>query len=377
MKRKSKLFSAILGVTLLIVVLALSVSADTVSRGPNYDESHVDSGCCTVGSSGPNHYTEGYDDGYQDGKDSQQSKIDSMQSTIDSLKGNAGDNQDPEGGENQNPEGGGNQNPEGGENQNPEGGDNQNPEGGDNQNPEGGGNGSSGGGIGEGEESDEEADEEAYINYWKKLYLDKCESYNTMLEWCAMYKLYFDEANRRISVLGGDIIGDPVFEDYILEWQTVLTDVDKRMAIEEYLQSDEYLAGESIKQTLIISNYKGSEEYQNDMQNQYILGTEIATEEMYNTAYAEACDVAYSLGLADGYASYTSTNQYVNTLNNAQQKAYEKGYNEGLGSNGNSSSSTSYEFDITTILSLTIGVGALVFVLLGIAVITKKKKHKR
>ena len=359
MKIKSKLFSVIFGTMLLIAVFALSVSAET-PRGPSYDESHVDNGCCTVGSSGLNHYTEGYDDGYVDGKNSQQSTIDSMQSTIDSLKGNAGDNSDDEKPDDGNGGGG----TSGGIGEGDES---------DEKPDDGNSGGGTSGGIGEGDESDEEADEEAYINYWKQKYLELYEEHEILLEVAARYKVHFDEANNRIVALGGDVVNDPLQGE--LEWTTVFDDVQKREAIDEYLNSEEYLEGQSIRETLIISNYKGSEEYQNNMQQQYILGAEIATEEMYNSAYAEAYDTVYSLGLADGYASYTGTEQYTKTLNKAQQSAYEQGYTEGY--NLGSENSSEYEYDLTTIISLIIGVVALGGVLLAVALFTKKKKHRR
>lgn len=352
-KSKNKILTLFISVALLICVFALSVFAEDTTtdsptdsgRGANYDESHVENGCCTtVDSEGvsSNHYETGYDDGYTDGyadgKESQQSTIDSMQSTIDSLKG----------------ENSGEDNPD-----------------------DSTGDGSSGGsdsGIGEGEEEPEEpTDEEAYINYWKNKYLETLELYDGMADIAAKYKITFDEANRRIEALGGETVTDPLDGD-LGEVTFTIEDAEKQLAIDEYLQSDGYLDQQAEKQIIIISEYKGSDEYKEALNTQYLLGTSVATEEMYNTAYAEAYDAVYALGVAEGYSNYMGTKQYTSTIELAQSTAYEQGYLDGYDYGNENSTST--EYDLTPVISLMIGFVGLMFVLVLVAKLTKKRRRK-
>lgn len=353
MKSKRTILSLFI-VLMLVVVFALSVSAAEVvdnppQRGPSYDQTHVDSGCCTDSATGQNHYDIGYNDGFYDGyiegEDSKQETIDSMQSTIDSLKGELDTDVKP------------------GDTENPDV-----PDTPDEPNDEGGDNGS-------------EYWKQKYlaavkeIEIWQGKYLEVNELYDLTRNYLARYMLYYEEANNYIELLGGDRMNDPIDdEEFEVHFDYTLTDAEKEIAIQEFLNSEEYMDKITVERTIFLTEYKGSEEYQNAMKEQYILGTNVATEEMYNSAYAEAYDAVYSLGMSDGYANYMSTAQYKNTLNNVQQKAYEQGYTEGydVGNDG-----LTNDEGVTTVIALLVGVGGLIFVLFIVTYVTKKKRRKR
>ena len=342
MKRKKKILISIVSALVCVVMLAcvvLATTTDVFEKGANYDPIHEENGCCTVGSDSEPHYVKGYKDGLldqQDKLDEKDNTINEQQATIDSLKEEL--NKDDSSGE---------ENPE-----NPE-----NPE-----TPE-----------------DPEEPENPDDNYWKQkyqetlaLYNEECQRYDNMLTIAAEYLACLQEANRRLEALGGETVTDPVFDgefDYDVTSETIVNDSFKQSAINEYIASEEYQATQAQTIVVAVQEFKGSDEYKTDLNNQYQLGYDVAYDSAYNSAYNDAYDAIYNLGVADGYAEYMGTKQYKATLNAQKQGAYEIGYTEGY----TAGESNSTDFDMTTFISL---IAAIAFLSVGALLITTKLKKR-
>lgn len=348
MIKNKKIILSVISSLLIIVMLALAVLAatnDTFEKGENYDASHEENGCCTLDSGTEPHYVTGYKDGLADQQekiDTQQSTIDTQQSTIDSLKQ---------------------------ELNNDEPGDTEEPN--EPDVPD----------TPEDPESPDDSSGNGSDSEWKQKYMQLLSLYNEKATETEAYKLIaaehialVQEANRRLESLGGEPVPDPVYDyefDYEVTRDVIIEDFDKQGAVNEYLSSDEFKSSQTQNILVALEEYKLSDEYKSTMNNQYQLGFNSAYDSAYDTAYAEAYDVVYKIGVADGYAEYSSTEQFKKIVNSQRDGAYAQGYKEGYDFGKNNT----VEFDMTTLISLIVSIVLLSILSVVLTSFVKKKRR--
>lgn len=379
----------LIAVVSCLLCIALTVSVLAVSGvGSSFDESHSADSCCSPDGGEP-HYNMGYWDGVADANglvESMRQTIDSLQKELDGMDSSPDDstessetdssestdnsNADNSGSnDSSNTDNSGTDNPGSNDSSNTDNSGTNNSGSDDSDNTDNSGNDSS--------SDDSSSDEPNNDDYWKRKYLNAQSMLDEATWLLAEFHICLSEANTRLEILGGEPVMNPTegaIEDIKF---TTIADAEKAIVIAQYLASEEYVTQQVLREEIVVSEYKGSEEFKEALKEQYELGTQVTTEQIYNSAYAEAYDIVYSLGVSDGYANYTGTEQYANTLNKAQQSAYEQGYNDGYDSSNTTTSTKSEEIDMTSIIAMIVGVIGLLIVFVIVINITKKKRRKK
>ncbi len=323
MKRNNKILICCISCVVFLFVLSFAIIAASNSnaiRGENYDTTHENNGCCTAGSDEP-HYNYGYEDGWTDGYNTQQS-------TIDSLLGELNKPSDP---------GDGSQNPGG--------------------------------------DGDNLTDSEWEKRYYAllSLYNSKSLEYEEMNALAAEYVSCFLEANSRLD--DNQKVNEPVLDgkgDYTSG--DILSQNEKNQVINNYLTSSEYKEIETQVKVIAISEFKGSQEYEDILTEQLSAGEQLG----YQTAIDELYDVVYNIGVSDGYSAYMGTTQFEGVLNANRQSAYELGVKDGYEqSKQSSTNTTTTTFDLTTLLSLIIAIVGLLIFSVFVTAWSKKKRNKK
>ena len=311
---KKKKFLIILSVLLLLsvsltVVIFAKTSEEAFNYGERFDNSHAQNHCCTAGSDEP-HYNYGYEDGWMDGYDTQQS-------TVDSLLGELG-NQDV---------------------------------------PGDGGNGNL---------TDSEW-KQKYIQLLA-MYNEKCTDFDEMTAIGAEYVNALVEANGRIEGLGGTKVDEPVLDgknDYSSD--TIIEESIKQSVINNYVTSNEFQIVINSHRESAVAEYKTSEEYKDTMKEYERIGTEHA----YEIAKEELYDSIYNVGVADGFTQYAQTEQYQAMVIELQESAYNRGALEGYEQGKSDSVTFDVTEFVSVVLSL---IGTSVISALILRFVKKRRK---
>ena len=310
---KKKILIVLSTLLVLCVVLSIVIFAKTSDEafeyGDRFDNAHGNNTCCTAGSDEP-HYNVGYEDGWKDGYDSQQS-------TVDSLLGELGNQDTP------------------------------------------------------GDTEDGDLTESEWKRKYTQLlamYNDKCTDFDEMTAIGAEYVNALNEANGRIESLGGNKVDEPVLDgknDYSAD--SIIEESVKQNVINNYISSNEYQIVINSHRESAVNEYKTSDEYKDTMKEYERIGTEQA----YEIAKEELYDSIYNVGVADGFTQYAQTEQYQVMINDIQQKAYNTGAIEGYEQGKADSTTFDVTEFVSVILSL---IGTSVISALILRFVKKRRK---
>ena len=322
MKKKILIITlTVLALIAIFVTIAVAVESAQIEYGVRFENTH--DSCCNTDGNGP-HYNEGYTDGWLDGYDYQQYTIDSlraeletMQSTIDS-QAHYIDVQDEQIKQQSNT-------------------------------------------IITLDSELAEANVTIDSLEYKNMYLDdeRLKAYEARANAVTLagnYMVALEGANQIIQQYGGTPVPNPESNE------------------NAFLGSQIFLEYNVMIGEAAVEEYKGSNEYLDELSRQAQLGLGSAFESAYDMAYRDCVDAVYLKGKTDGYASYMATDEYKGFIEELATTEYQKGCLDGY-EEGKAAGSVKYDYK--TIISLVLVIISMCFVSLAVSLVIKRLKSKR
>lgn len=305
---------------LIAVFIIISVASETIEYGARFENTH--DSCCNTDGNGP-HYVEGYTDGYLDGYDKQQETIDSLRAELETMQSTI----------------------------------------------------------------DSQAN---YIDAQHELIVQKSQTISSLsselteasekidkLEYDNMYldeerkKAY--EARANATTLAGNYMVALEGANQIIQQYGGTPVPNPESNSDAFLGSQIFLEYNVMIGDAAVEEYKGSNEYLDELSRQMQMGLDSAFSSAYEMAYRDCIDSVYAKGKTDGYASYMGSREFENFITELKTTEYEKGcldgYEDGKKDGGNN-------YDFKTIISLVLVVAFLCIVSVVASLIIKRKKNK-